>query len=126
MAPIGLLELALTMAFCSSCSVSPRTASWSRLARTRTAYFCVPKISTWAMPGKVEMRGRIARLAKASTSDRRTCEDFSARNMIGKSAGLTLRKLGGVGSSTGRRRIAEEIADCTSSAAPSMFRLRSN
>src|SRR5712675_2426848 len=72
------------------------------------------------------MRGRMARLAKASMSDRRTCDDFSAMNMIGKSAGLTLRKLGGVGSSAGRRRIAEEIADCTSSAAPSMFRLRSN
>ncbi len=37
-----------------------------------------------------------------------------------------MRKLGGVGSSAGRRRAAEEIADCTSSAAPSMFRLRSN
>src|SRR5882724_7151289 len=78
------------------------------------------------MPGSVEMRGRMARLAKASMSDRRTCEDFSAMNMIGKSAGLTLRKLGGVGSSAGRRRIAEEIADCTSSAAPSIERLRSN
>ena len=72
MAPSGLLELALTIAVCSSFSVRPRTASWSRLARTRTAYFCVPKISTWAMPGKVEMRGRIARLAKASMSDSRT------------------------------------------------------
>ena len=78
------------------------------------------------MPGSVEIRGRIERLAKASTSDSRTWLDFSARNMIGKSAGLTLRKLGGVGSSTGRRRIAEEMADCTSSAAPSMLRLRSN
>src|SRR5207253_192988 len=92
----------------------------------RTAYFCEPKTRTWAMPGKVEMRGRIALLAKASISDRRTCEDFSAMNMIGKSAGLTLRKLGGVGNSAGSRRIAEEIADCTSSAAPSMLRLRSN
>ena len=46
--------------------------------------------------------------------------------MIGKSAGLTLRKLGGVGNSTGRRRMAAEICDCTSRAAPSMFRLRSN
>ena len=72
------------------------------------------------------MRGRIARLAKASTSDSRTCDDRSAMNMIGKSAGLTLRKLGGVVISLGRRRIAEEIADCTSSAAPSMLLLRSN
>ena len=52
--------------------------------------------------------------------------DFSARNITAKSAGLILRKLGGVGSSAGRRRIAEEIADCTSSAAPSIERLRSN
>src|SRR5580704_5443410 len=59
-------------------------------------------------------------------SDSRTCEDLSDRNRIGKSAGLTLRKLGGVGSSTGRRRMAAEICDCTSSAAPSMLRLRSN
>src|SRR5471030_1765144 len=78
------------------------------------------------MPGRVEMRGRIARLAKASMSDRRTWLDFSDRNRIGKSAGFTLRKLGGVGSSTGRRRSAAEICDCTSRAAPSMFRLRSN
>ncbi len=126
MAPSGLVELALTMAFCSSCSVNPRTASWSRLALTRTAYFCVPKITTCATPGRVEMRGRMARLAKASMSESRTCEDFSARNRIGKSAGLTLRKLGGVGSSIGRRRMAAEICDCTSSAAPSMLRLRSN
>src|SRR5260370_5505185 len=126
MAHKGLVELAWTMAVCSSFSVSPRTASWSRLARTRTAYFCVQKISTWATPGRVEMRGRMARLAKASTSLSRTCEDFSAMNRIGKSAGLTLRKEGGVGSSAGRRRIDEEIADCTSSAAPSMFRLRAD
>src|SRR5258708_28733518 len=72
------------------------------------------------------MRGRMARLEKAAMSDSRTCEDVSDRNRIGKSAGLTLRKLGGVGSSGGRRLIAEEIADCTSSAAPSMLRLRSN
>src|SRR4029450_13587828 len=72
------------------------------------------------------MRGRIERLEKASTSDSRTWADFSARNMTGKSAGLTLRKEGGVGNSAGRRRIAEEIADWTSSAAPSIDRLRSN
>src|SRR5260221_9260037 len=126
MAPTGLLELALTTAVCSSCRVRPRTASWSRLARTRTAYFWLPKISTWATPGRVEMRGRMARLEKASTSDSRTWLDFNARNITGKSAGLTLRKLGGVGSSAGKRRIADEIADCTSRAAPSIERLRSN
>ena len=74
----------------------------------------------------METRGRIARLAKASISDSLTWEERSARNITAQSAGLTLRKLGGVVISGGKRRIAEEIADCTSSAAPSMLRLRSN
>ena len=47
-------------------------------------------------------------------------------NRIGKSPGLTLRKLGGVVISTGSRRCAIVSAVCTSSAAPSMLRLRSN
>jgi hypothetical protein len=72
------------------------------------------------------MRGRIARLTKASTSESRDCVDLSARNITAQSAGLILRKLGGVVISGGSRRMADEIADCTSSAAPSMFRLRSN
>src|SRR5688572_17041387 len=45
---------------------------------------------------------------------------------IGKSPGLTLRKLGGVVISTGSRRCAMVKAVCTSSDALSMFRLRSN
>ena len=44
----------------------------------------------------------------------------------GKSPGLTLRKNGGVVISTGSRRCATASAVCTSSAAPSMSRLRSN
>jgi hypothetical protein len=43
-----------------------------------------------------------------------------------KSPGLTLRKLGGVVISIGRRRAATVNAVCTSSAALSMFRLSSN
>src|SRR5689334_7056400 len=45
---------------------------------------------------------------------------------IGKSPGFTLRKYGGVVISIGRRRAATVRAVCTSSAAPSMLRLRSN
>src|SRR5262249_37804530 len=45
---------------------------------------------------------------------------------IGKSPGLTLRKLGGVVISTGSFRAATDKAVCTSRAAPSMLRLRSN
>ena len=46
--------------------------------------------------------------------------------MIGELAGLTLRKDGGISISTGSFRAATVSAVCTSSAAPSMFRLRSN
>src|SRR3954464_1600194 len=81
---------------------------------------------TCATPGRVDMRGRMFDWAKRSTSDRRAWSDDTARNMIGWSAGLTFRKLGGVVISAGSRRCAVEIADCTSSAAPSMFRFRSN
>src|SRR5690349_20552973 len=47
-------------------------------------------------------------------------------NRIGKSPGLTLRNDGGVVISTGSRRCAMVNAVCTSSAAPSILRLRSN
>ena len=47
-------------------------------------------------------------------------------NSTGKSPGLTLRKDGGVVISIGSRRCATASAVCTSSAAPSMSRLRSN
>src|SRR5215470_20223128 len=46
--------------------------------------------------------------------------------MMGESAGLTLRKLGGIVISTGSLRAATVRAVCTSSAAPSILRLRSN
>src|SRR3569833_2627918 len=46
--------------------------------------------------------------------------------MMAKTAGFTLRRLGGVGMSCGRRRMLCEIAVCTSCAAASMSRARSN
>src|SRR5258705_11064576 len=45
---------------------------------------------------------------------------------MAKAPGLTLRKSGGVLISTGRRRAGTVRAVCTASAAPSMFRVRSN
>src|SRR5512142_1949091 len=45
---------------------------------------------------------------------------------MGESAGLTLRNDGGLGISAGSCRWAWEMADCTSRAAPSSERLRSN
>src|SRR5262245_24620406 len=52
--------------------------------------------------------------------------EFSETNSTGKSAGFTLRKLGGIVISIGKRRCAMVSAVCTSSAAASMLRLRSN
>ena len=46
--------------------------------------------------------------------------------MIGKSAGLTLRNVGGCGIDLGNWRWAPEIAACTSWAAASMLRSRVN
>src|SRR3954467_12240854 len=50
----------------------------------------------------------------------------SETNSTGKSAGFTLRKLGGIVISIGSGRCAIVSAVCTSSAAASMLRLRSN
>src|ERR1700744_260423 len=46
--------------------------------------------------------------------------------MIGKSAGFTLRKVGGCGIARGRKREAPEIAACTSWAALSILRSSEN
>ena len=52
--------------------------------------------------------------------------EVSARIMIGASAGLTLRKLGAAGRLVGSWPLAALIAACTSWAAASMLRDRSN
>ena len=60
------------------------------------------------------------------TADSGSVADPSETNSTGKSAGFTLRKLGGIVISIGSRRCAIVSAVCTSSAAASMLRLRSN
>src|SRR5882757_2923211 len=60
------------------------------------------------------------------TADSGSVDEPSTTNNTGKSAGFTLRKLGGIVISIGSRRWAIVSAVCTSSAAASMLRLRSN
>ena len=60
------------------------------------------------------------------TVDSGSVSEASEMNRIAKSAGLTFRKLGGIVISIGNRRCAMVSAVCTSSAAASMLRLRSN
>src|ERR1700739_3261434 len=52
--------------------------------------------------------------------------DGADRNRIGEYAGLTLREGGGEGRFFGNWPLAALMAPCTSLAAPSMLRLRSN
>src|SRR6201991_4041301 len=60
------------------------------------------------------------------TADNGNVAEPSETNSTGKSAGFTLRKLGGIVISIGNRLCAIVSAVCTSSAAASMLRLRSN
>ena len=96
MAPTGLLELALTMAFCSSCKGQAAhgqlVEDWrararhtsacrrSAPARRRAAWRCAAGSRGW-------------RTRRCPTADLR---GLQRQEHDGKSAGLTLRKLGGV------------------------------
>src|SRR3954470_23545128 len=62
----------------------------------------------------------------SSTVDIGRVGEIKLMNRTGKSPGLTFRNDGGVVISTGNRRCATASAVCTSRAAPSMSRLRSN
>src|SRR3979490_109681 len=60
------------------------------------------------------------------TADKGSVAERNTTNSTGKSAGFTLRKLGGIAIWIGRRRCAIVSAVWTSRAAASMLRLRSN
>src|SRR6478752_631320 len=92
----------------------------------RMANFCAPKMLTCATPAICDSVCANTVSAYSLSADGDSDCDDSEMNRIGKSPGLTLRKLGGVVISTGRRRWAMVSAVCTSSAAASMSRLRSN
>ncbi len=92
----------------------------------RTANFCAPKMLTCATPFSVEIRWATLISAYSLISDSGSVGELSARNRIGMSAGFTLRSDGGDGMSGGSDRAVREIAPCTSCAAASMSRSRSN
>src|SRR6266850_1945202 len=64
--------------------------------------------------------------AYSATVDSGNVDDESTMFMIGASAGLTLRCVGGVGIDEGSERAAAAIADCTSCAAASILRSSEN
>ena len=73
-----------------------------------------------------ETASRMIVMNKGKIVESGSVGDRAAMNRTGKSDGLTLRKLGGVVISIGSRRCAMVSAVCTSSAAASMLRSRSN
>jgi hypothetical protein len=103
-----------------------RAAAATGSTCTRTANFCAPNTSTWATPRSCEICCASVISPNSLTADRGRVGETKLIYMIGKSPGFTLRKLGGVVISTGSLRAATVSAVCTSSAAPSMSRLRSN
>ena len=64
--------------------------------------------------------------AYSNTLDAGSVSEVIAIIMIGASAGFTFRYVGGPGRLTGNSLAAALIAACTSRAAPSTFRSRSN
>src|SRR3954464_14330135 len=79
-----------------------------------------------ATPGICDSAWPMVMSPYSLTADNGSVADPSETNSTGKSAGFTLRKLGGIVISIGSRRCAMVSAVCTSSAAASMLRLRSN
>src|SRR5207302_1141486 len=88
--------------------------------------FLRPVHQTWATPLSWEICCASVISPYSSTTDNGSVGEIKLMYMIGKSPGFTLRKLGGVVISTGSLRAATVSAVCTSSAAPSILRLRSN
>src|SRR5258705_12322213 len=90
------------------------------------ANFWAPKIVTCATPGICDSACPMVMSPYSLTVESGSVADPRETNRTGKSAGFTLRKLGGDVISIGKRRWAMVSAVWTSSDAASMLRLRSN
>src|ERR1019366_5272393 len=93
---------------------------------TCTAYFWAPSTCTCATPEIIETRCARRVSAYSSRVQSGSVGEVRARYRIGWSAGFTLVKVGGVGMPCGSTREACVMAACTSTAAPSSLRFRSN
>src|SRR5689334_2823812 len=114
------------MADTTSSNPMPRAASLRGSISMRTAYLAGPKTLTWATPLTIETRCATVESAYSLTVESGRVSDLNTRNMTGKSPGFTLKYDGGAGIWGGSWRADLAIIDCTSWAAASMSRLRSN
>src|ERR1035437_10244515 len=126
MLPVGWLTVVVAITPRTSSRLIPIAASLAGSTCTRTAGFCAPPIPTSLTPGICEIC--CARIVSAYSLTRvsGSVSDCTASTRIATSAGLVLRKVGGLGKLVGNWPLAAVIADCTSSAAASILRLRSN
>src|SRR6202008_386886 len=88
--------------------------------------FCDPMTFTCATPGIVERRWAMVDWAYSSSDESGSVSDSSTMINTGKSAGFTFWYDGGTGICGGSCRAVFAIIDCTSCAAASMLRDRSN
>ena len=111
----------------TSSMLTPIEAIATGLTRMRIAGCSAPLTVTSATPSTWAMRWAMTRVGDVVHGARPACVcEVSARIMIGAADGLTLRMAGSVGRSPGRSVSAALSAACTSRAAPSMLRSRSN
>src|SRR3954447_11022579 len=126
MVPVGELTFQLRIAVSTSLMPIWRAASACGSSCACTAYFWLPSTWTCATPDTIEMRCAMRVSAYSSSVHGGIVVDVITRYRIGWSAGLTLVKVGGVGMPCGSRRAAWVIAPCTSTAAASRLRFKSN
>src|SRR6266705_122551 len=124
--PLGRLALAAACAARTSSSPIAYLLSAVGFSSTRTAGSDAPPTVTWPTPSAWEIF--CARMVEAASyiSPRSSVSEVSARIMIGATAGFTLRYVGLRGRLVGSWLLAALIAACTSRAAPSISRSRSN
>jgi hypothetical protein len=104
----------------------PMEASATGLTRIRIAGCSAPFTLTSATPDTWAIRCAMTESATSYMALGGMVSEVSARIRIGIAAGLNLRKVGSVGRSLGKSLSAAFKAPCTSRAARSIPRLRSN
>src|SRR3989442_1325800 len=124
--PLG--PLALTDRRAARTCSSPMPSWVSRLGstRARTAGLAPPPTTTWPMPSTCASFWANTESAASNTRPIGSASEVSARIRIGASAGLTFRYVGLLISPDGSWLRAALMAACTSRAAASMLRFRSN
>ena len=124
--PLALSTVVIDMALRTSSSDKPLVTSFAGSICTRIDGFCSPPMVTWDTPEIWLICCAIFTSALSSTTVRGRRSEVADNSMMGESAGLTFLQVGGVGRFLGNWPEAALMAACTSLAAPSMLRSRSN